>query len=243
MTMFPLICPVRNSIALTRNAYETFVHQDVGKVSVLIIDNQSEDNTNPWLASLDEVYTIRNSPPKGVSESWNQGLGWWFSKGAEYVLVVNNDVALRLDTYRLLVGDGGGFVTAVGDQDPKCILTTTPPTSRRNHPDFSCYLIRRWVWEKVGPFDENFKVAFHEDNDMHLRLHKAGIEAYCINIPFYHVGSATVRQCGEEEQRHIQEAAGQNEVYFRKKWGFYSGTSEYEAAFEHSAGGIGCVVL
>lgn len=228
--MNPLLCILRNGLPLTRNANLTFMAQDIG-VDVLFIDNDSTDGTAQWLSSLD-IHTIRNSPPKGVSESWNQGLGWWFSKGAEYVLCVNNDVALRLDTMRLLVEDEGGFVTAVGNSDPKCILSTTPPTGKRPNPDFSCYLIRRWVWEKVGPFDENFKVGFCEDWDYHLRMERAGIQAYCIDIPFYHVASGTLKCMKEEELAMVQAQATKNREHFKSKYGFEGASPEYYEQFK-----------
>jgi len=88
------------------------------------------------------------------------GLRWAFSKGAEHVLVVNNDVLLRPDTYRLLVADGSLFVTAVASDDPDCVKPVQQPSGRwdyaepdpagkRPHPTMSCFLIRRECWVKV----------------------------------------------------------------------------------------------
>jgi hypothetical protein len=178
------------------------------------------------------IVIIRKYPPLSVAESWNKGLTILFEDTPnEHVLVVNNDVELRPDTYRRLLEDGGDFVTAVGVSDREQ-MKTSDPSVKRFHPDFSAFLMRRHVWEKVGKFDEKFKVAFHEDNDMHLRLHKAGINAYCIDVPFYHYGSATIKLSDAREQDRISTAAGENSRYFRDKWGFDSGTKEYYDAFK-----------
>lgn len=173
---------------------------------------------------------------------------------ADYALVVNNDVLLRPDTYRHLVNDGGLFVTAVGTRDADkinpqyeavedfggCLLTETvveryadpDPAAKRPHPDFSCMLIRREAWEQVGPFDEGFKGAFCEDGDYDLRMFKAGIRAYCLDLPYLHYGSMTVKNARPAEQKRIQDQAARNREYFRKKWGFPMGSEEYYRALD-----------
>src|SRR6266566_252385 len=249
----PILVPVRNNLHLTRKAIKTFEAQDIaGGVYILVIDNASTDGTAQFLQTKRNLATMHFNPPLSVAESWNRGLEFVFRAGAEYAMVVNNDVELRPDTMRRLVDDGGGFVTAVGTRDPnkiepmvayelprggnykegQTVLIGEPlkisaesaypapdPAMKRPHPDFSCYLIRRSVWETVGPFDENFKIAFSEDLDMHVRLHKAGIKAYCIDLPFLHHGSMTIKNAEPAEVRKIQIQAEKNRAYFKKKWG------------------------
>jgi GT2 family glycosyltransferase len=236
-----IIVPVRNGLHLTRDAVKDFLSQDIGDVEVLVIDNASTDGTTQWLATQ-PVRTIYNNPPKSVAASWNQGLRWVFGQGCEYTLVVNNDVRLRPDTYRWLVEDGGGFVTAVGTIDPKKIerndkyreyYKQPDPDAKRNHPDFSAYLIRREVYEKVGPFDEDFKGAYAEDSDYHLRMHQAGITAICLDLPFLHYGAQTITMADEEEARRISEQANRNRAYFKQKHGVEVGSAEYYALFGH----------
>ncbi|MHC4521813.1 MAG: glycosyltransferase family 2 protein [Planctomycetota bacterium] len=282
-----VIVPVRNGLHYTRNAMKDFLDQDIGDVCVLVIDNASRDGTAQWLATLDSrVHTAHFEKPLSVAASWNYGLRWvfgphpknredisfqgdiiktyaLFKEEPEYCLVVNNDVRLRPDTYRHLVEDGGGFVTAVGTKDPekiepeigsedlhsndlwcghqpntgtvigRCYWPNPNPDAKRPHPDFSCYLIRRPTWEKVGPFNENFKGGFCEDWDMHVRLHKAGIAACCIDLPFVHYGSQTLPLMTEEERRLAQDQAGRNREYFKELHGFEGGSKEYYDFFGH----------
>ncbi len=257
--MNAIICPVRNGLHLTRDALKDFLAQDIGDVQVLFINNASTDGTTQWLQTQ-PVHTIYNNPPKSVAASWNQGLRWVFGQGAEYALVVNNDLRLRPDTFRHLVEDGSGFVTAVGTQDPakiepysdlseakpgetvytvltadgRMIHYTEPnPDAKRDHPDFSCYLIRREVYEKVGPFDEDFKGGYCEDSDTHLRMHQAGITAICLDLPFLHYGAQTIALASEEEARSISEQAGRNRALFKQKHGVEVGSPEYYALFGH----------
>ena len=102
-----------------------------------------------------------------------------------------------------------------------------PSDNKRPHPDFSCYLIRREVWAKVGEFDEGFTRAFCEDGDYDMRMWKAGIRGECIDLPYYHYGSATVKLAGVKEQRAIQKAADVSRKHFESKWGFAMASPEY----------------
>lgn len=246
MTANWILCPVRNNLHLTKKAVKTFRAQDIGNVHILIIDNGSTDGTAEWLATQPDLFRVRFDPPESVAGSWNFGLRWVWGRGAEYCLVVNNDVELRSDTYRRLVGDGGEFVTAVGTRDagkikvvddPECdtFLSMSDCATKRPHPDFSCYLIRREIYEKVGPFDENFKIAYYEDNCYHLRMHQAGITAYCIDLPFLHHGAQTIKNADPAEIRKVQAQAQRNKEYFKKKHGVEAGSAEYYALFGHSA--------
>lgn len=236
--MNPILCPVRNNLHLTRQAVRTFRAQDIeGGVDIVIIDNHSTDGTAAWLATQRELLVMSHNPPLSVAASWNAGLRFVFSQGADYCLVVNNDVELRPDTYRHLVADGGRFVTAVGTQDPTKILALTAPNPNaiRSHPDFSCFLIRKETFEQVGPFDETFKIAYVEDCDMHVRLYRAGIQAYCLDLPFLHHGAQTIKHSSTSEIAKIKQQADKNRNYFRSKYGFAVASEEYYAYFGHTA--------
>lgn len=269
MSFNPILCPVRNNLHLTRKAVKTFLAQDIeGGVNVFIVNNASTDGTSQYLQTQRDVAQMYYDPPLSVAASWNRGLEHVFKLGAEYALVVNNDVELRPDTYSWLVNEGmqgmqgaqGGFVTAVGTRDPKKIEPVTfmntahftgpdkpvyskptgtgyvrpNPEAKRPHPDFSCYLIWRTVYEKVGPFDERFLIAFCEDQDYHVRMHQAGIHAYCIDLPFLHHGSATIKHADAAEVRKIQTQAERNRVYFKTKHGMVGASEEYYRFFNSS---------
>jgi len=225
-----IICPVVNNLKLTQKAVDTFMAQDIGNVGVILLDNASVDGTKEWAMAHPGILLIHFGGPRSVSYSWNFGLSLLFSQGEAYVLVVNNDVELRPDTYRRLAEDGGGFVTAVGVDDVGKI-DDIGSGNKRPHPDFSCYLIRKEVWEKVGPFDEKFLGAYAEDWDYHCRLHQAGITAECIDLPFYHLGAGTVKS-HQSIASKIHAQAQANRDYFAQKWGMKGGSPEYYKFFE-----------
>lgn len=231
-----ILCPVRNGLHLTKAALKTFLAQDISDVRVLFMDNMSEeDNTKQWLYSVSNniVRIMFGYENCSVAKSWNKMLDWTFRQGAEYALVVNNDVELRPDTYRHLVADGGQFVTAVGRAERSSIdapYVDPDPSKKRPFPDYSCFLIRKECWKSVR-FDEDFHGAYCEDLAHHLSLHRAGIQAWCLELPFYHVGAGTIKNADIKRTREIQKQAERNRQLFLKKFGVAVGSPEYYAQF------------
>jgi hypothetical protein len=84
----------------------------------------------------------------------------------------------------------------------------------------------------VGRFDEEFEIAYCEDNDYHVRMHMAGIKAVGIDLPFLHHGAQTVKSSEPGERRMIERAADANRERFEEKWGCRPGTPAYESLFQ-----------
>jgi GT2 family glycosyltransferase len=161
--------------------------------------------------------------------------------GETHALVVNNDTVLAPLTYAALRGQfmekGVGIVSAVSVRDqsqlkPK-IDAEELAKSHRPHPDFSCFMISRECYYSVGPFDERFEGAYCEDNDYHVRMHKSGWKAVCVDWPFVHVGAGTMKNADKEERARIERMAEANRRRFWEKWGCWPGSKEYERIFKH----------
>ncbi len=232
--MIPVLIPIINGRELTRACIKSVLAQDV-PCEVMVLDNGATDGSGEMLRAWDDdriTYIAARKP--SVAASWNFGLEWLFSHGHDAVLVLNNDTELRPDTVRWLLADGGDFVTAVGTTEKAKIdppYLPPDPTKKRPHPDHSCFLIRKRAWDLVGPFDENFEGAYCEDLDNHIRLHKAGIKAEGLELPFYHVKSATMNIADQALRDEISAKAQRNRDYFQKKWGVGVGTEAYYEIF------------
>jgi len=221
---------------LTKAALASFLAQDI-PVNVLVINNASSDNTAPWMATLtdERIMQVHFSAQRSVAACWNFAMRTL--DGESHVLICNNDVVLRPETYRLLLEDGGPFVTAVGVGSMEQMTEATlEPQNKRDHPDYSCFLISRSVWN-VCKFDERFEGAYLEDADHHLRMFRMGIPAYCIGVPFYHVASAALKFGDDATRDRISKASDKNRVLFREMYGVDAGTPEYYALFSPEARG------
>ena len=224
----------RNCAHLTRKAVRSAQQQDID-CDILVVDNASTDGTKPWLHSQD-VSLIAMATQVSLSACWNIGLQTFFGIGRKHVLVCNTDIELRPDAYSLLLAHGGPFVTCVSVDTRERVGTpgdreASPSLGERPHPDFSCFLIRPEVVEKVGWFNEDLYPAFVEDCDYHVRMHRAGVKAVCIDVPFLHHGSATMKHADPEEQTRIRKGADRNREWFKRTYGAAIGSPEYADLF------------
>jgi len=226
----------RNNLHLTKLAVRSALYQDV-PVMVMLMDNYSSDGTLSWMKSKPLIIPIHTEKQLSLAACWNKGLKAFFQSGSDEVLILNNDIEIRPDTYKMLRSMNQPFVTCVsvdtpdrlgvaGDRSPNEILMGARP-----HPDFSCFMIRREVTNRVGWFDESYYPAYCEDNDYHVRMHRAGVKAICVDLPFLHHAAATVKSAEPGEVDRIKRGAIVNREKFRLQYGCIPGTKEYEELF------------
>ncbi|KKM23985.1 hypothetical protein LCGC14_1609640 [marine sediment metagenome] len=233
-----LLMVAHNLSHMTMKAVVSGLRQDIGNVRVFLVNQGSTDGLAQAAEALyPDVVTTHHYPPlTSLAAAWNLGLSHLLEGDGGKVLVINNDVELIPETYRLLE-DGGGFVTAVGvtpTAEKPFDATVGDLTKSRAHPDFSAFLIRRWVWEKVGPFDERYLIAYAEDADMHVRMHRAGVDAKCIDIPFLHHAAATINSLPVWEREKVARQADLNRALFKREYGCEVGSDEYYKLFEEA---------
>ena len=234
----PVLILTRNCLELTKRTVESVLLQDI-PTRVCFVDNGSTDGTQELIQKY--RYRILYKENKGVSHGWNAGLKYLFDDAfetAEHVLVCNNDIILAPWTYSLLLSYNLPFVSGISAnvlteiQQPRLpILPTT------KNPDFSCFLIRRDAWNKVGPFDERMK-HYASDLDFHIRAHRAGVRLHGACVPFYHERSSTLRNSPVEERIEIESQANKDRAELKKKWGCDAWAESYDAMFREELFGV-----
>jgi GT2 family glycosyltransferase len=199
---------------------------------LVVIDNDAPKELSNWL-DAEFIAHPRYSPQIGVTRAWNIGLEAMFDfMGADHCLVVNNDVELPTWFYRgLLQFPQPGLVSGISTNTHGWADFGPPINSPSVHPDFSAFLIRRWLWRELDGFDERM-VNYASDNDLHVRAQQAGHTLINSGLPFYHERSSTMRAAGEEERAALEKQADADRRVFQAKWGCLPWEPAYAELFK-----------
>lgn len=179
------------------------------------------------MASVDvpvQPFVIDNwNQNRGVAGGWNEGIRRALEAGCEAIAVSNDDVRLWPGTLQKLVRcmEDYPLVSATASEGPEEYLYPA---------DYSLFMIRPDLVEKVGWFDEVFYPAYFEDNDMNYRLKLAGYpETRWGGARIDHVGSVTQNWNGDMVVSHSD--FEKNRLYYKTKWGGVPGEETYTMPF------------
>lgn len=215
---------------------------------LIVVDNGSSDGTVPFLRRQRGVYLIANPGNRGYPAACNQGLA---AATGDQLLLLNNDVLatpgwLAGLTRCLQEAPEAGLVGPVTNHAAGIQRVAVPYTGlgglrayarRHNRPDPRtwqptlrligfCLLMKRAVWERLGPLDEQFAPGNFEDDDYSLRALAAGFRLYVAGDTYvHHFGSASW-----SAPDHAL-AMGRNQRRLEDKWGLW----DYRAALEAAA--------
>lgn len=219
-----IVIPVFNQVAHTRQCLEHLEKNTDIPYELIIIDNASTDGTAAFLRGV-RVAAITNATNRGCAAAWNQGVA--ASRG-RYVVLLNNDVLVTTGWLGRLVAfmerTGHGIVSpAVRAGALDYDLPTYAEAfaracarARRPYPSACCLVIAREVFDRVGLFDEQFRVGTFEDVDFLWRARRAGVTMAM-------TGVALVHHFGEVTQRDLRQILGdygrENAARFVAKWG------------------------
>jgi len=229
--MFSIIIPVLNHVHYTSQCVNDLYTTVVENAEIIIINNGSTDGTSKFLSEHNNLKILKNPQNKGCAYSWNQGIKE--SKG-EWIIILNNDVRLPDKWLENLISYATnndldvvspGMREGVLDynfrnysQEYTKLMHTA---FRKWTPSGVCFALRRKVIDKIGYFDENYKIGQYEDADFFRRCKIARLKMGITGASFiHHFGSST--------QKHLKEmgATGyalKNRNYHRRKWnlGFF----------------------
>jgi len=209
---------------------------------IIVVDNGSTDGTPELLQHLaainDKVQVVLNGENRGFAAATNQGVR---AARGQVLCLLNNDTVVTPGWLQTLAGavganEGLGMVgpvtNAVGNEARvRCgyrDLGELPAWAAARAigqagKTFSipmlalfCAVLRRQVWERVGPLDEQFAAGMFEDDDYSRRVRAAGYDLCCRQDVFvHHWQRAGFKLLGEEAYQRLYES---NRARFRAKW-------------------------
>lgn len=151
----------------------------------------------------------------GCSGAWNMIIKCYMN--APFWIICNHDVAFT-----------PGFLQEMltKAEDPEVGMVHAAPGDFANVGSFELFLLKDWVVEKFGLFDENLYPAYCEDADYIMKLNNNGIKrVYGVNKPYYHGAGTNYYETGMQTKRgepglweKLDYANVTNFEYMNKKW-------------------------
>ena len=157
-----------------------------------------------------KVRLIINDPPKRVAASWNALCQLIFIKH-QYALILNDDIMLERP-FEVI----------------NTFLNTFKADFYTSQKGFCSFVLPKATYQRIGPFDENFKGAYFEDRDYERRLKMARMDTVksVVLNPTLFKESASIRK-----DPKLNENYQANADYYRKKWGGNLGGEVYITPF------------
>jgi len=232
-----------NNLALTRLCLESlFRNTDYPNYEVIVVDNNSSDDTPGYLVKLNErqenLKIILNETNLGFAKANNQGIG---RSSGDYIVLLNNDTIVpRGWLSRLLkhlddpkVGLVGPVTNFVGNEARLEVSYRTwaemeefaQDQTWRNHGRIAdihmlamfCVAMRRDVFEEIGELDEQFGIGMFEDDDYSIRVKQKGYRVICAADTFvHHFGQAAFGKL--IRTGHYDHIFDENREKFERKW-------------------------
>lgn len=206
---------------------------------IIVVDNNSTDDTVNWLKQQKDIKTIFNNENLGFPKGCNQGIE--IATG-DNILLLNNDTIVTHNWLENLVEClySSSDIGAVGAVTNNCSYYQAIQVSYKSLEEMQvfarrfnvsnpdkweerlkligfCMLIKREVVEKIGLLDERYTPGNYEDDDYSLRIRKAGYRLMlCQDTFIHHFGSVSF---GENREKFIG-LLHTNRQKFVEKWGF-----------------------
>ena len=223
-----IVMAVRDNLEWTRKGIESIRANTAHPYELILIDNASRPDTTAYLDDAADVL-VRNEENLGCAAAWNQGIK---AATRTHVCIVNNDIEVPNGWLQRLVNllETTEYVMvspAVREGPLDYDLdsygqTVCEKLGGRNFPSELCgiaMLSLRNLYEAIGGYDEAYKIGKYEDEDMFMRIRKAGWNvAITSTVLIHHYGSKTVNAEKSTATFDFEKA---NRKTFLRKWKYY----------------------
>lgn len=234
-----------NNLNFTKLCLNSLLHwSDYPNLEIIIVDNNSSDDTPEYLAELNARYptiqVIQNKTNEGFAKGNNIGL---IAATGDYLVLLNNDTIVTpgwiLTMLRHLQADPsigliGAVTNNIGNEAkidisyqlldenmlPNILAHTIPHMGQKfklRTAAFFCVMMSRKVFQQVGLLDENYGRGYFEDDDYCRRIDQLGLKIACAEDVFiHHHLSASFNQIPDQDKQALFE---KNKTYYESKWG------------------------
>jgi len=232
------------SVALTRLCVESVLADaDAPALELIVVDNGSQDGSRAYLRTLErrfpQVTLILNDENRGFAAACNQGLA---RARGELLVLLNNDAIVSSGWLERLAAHASepqiGLIGAVtnrigneaevpvdyetyGDFLQEAAERARAHAGRRFElpmPAMFCLALRRDVYDRLGPLDEQFGPGTLEDDDYAERARRAGLQLVCAeDVLVHHFGEGSLGRLFADGSHG--KLLTTNRQRFERKWG------------------------
>lgn len=204
-----IVIPTYQHLDLLKACIDSIaLYTDLTLCEVVIVANGCTDGTVQYLEKLPRPFRhVVHAEPLGFTKATNIGIQ--MARG-EYIILLNNDTVIlpqpRNQWVDILLAPFRGS-HKVGISGP-VKFTVNRGGTRRTAIAFWCAMVKRELFEKLGPLDEAFSPGMGEDEDFSIKTELAGYALIQVpkdgseefgkgipnqTFPIYHLGSGTFR--------------------------------------------------
>lgn len=190
------------------------------------ITQQLEEISNKKYEHIGKI-TISHMPGNiGCAAAWNLTIKSHIN--APYWIIVNPDIAFT-----------EGFLQNMLEMAEDLeVGMVNASAADHGQGSFECFLIKDWLVQSHGLFDENFYPAYLEDTDYIMRMIAAPVKRAYMNYPFlhgevdYYVSGSQTWRTEPELKNKIDSARIKNETeYMTMKWGDWIHLNPWKTPF------------
>lgn len=165
-----LVIPVYNNAAITKQCVNSII-ENLSKnpnCLIIIVDDGSDEATKKMLASMQvDIHVLTNEVNLGYLEATNKGIAYGIETlKCSHIALMNNDLILSEDWLSALLKESQHF-DLIGYFSHECQSPTF--LEKVNFIEFSCVLISKRVFDKIGLLDNRFLQGYYSDDDFCLR--------------------------------------------------------------------------
>ncbi len=205
--LFAIGIPTINRADLLNEALAKYL-VDFPNTLILVIDNG-----NQQIIEHERIMVYRPGENFGVARSWNYLCKQIFIiLEIPYALILNDDIYL------------GKFEHEITD----CINKLSDEAMLVNPGTWCSFVLPARTFGRIGEFDENFKIAYFEDNDYSYRLKMAGTPHFSTMgiSPLKYENSMSVKK-----DPSLNKMFEPNHQYYMEKWGGDRGQEKFTKPF------------
>lgn len=194
-----IIIPTRYRPDLTRVCVDSIIKYTKHPYELVLVQEGNDKKIKALLQSYKAKY-VQNKKPKGFAGAMNSGID--MATGTHYCFLNNDTVVTPGWLKEMMRAFDDAKMGLVSPRYTEMLPYKVNVKKERIHYVSDpvslkgvCFVIPKKTIDKVGKWDERFGLGGGDDNDMCMRIHKAG---YKLSITpksyIYHYGSASFRE-------------------------------------------------